>query len=438
MQETAIQAGPPAAIITPAPTPQPRKNEESLVRKLLKPIASLRLTVWLFALSILLIFFGTLAQVDAGIWTVVNHYFRSWGLIWVPFQIFVPRDVPVGGGFPYPGGWLLGGLLLVNLIAAHAVRFRISWKRSGILLIHSGLIVMMLGELFTGLWAVESRMTLGTNESANFIENSRANELAIIDRSDPKKEKVVVIPDAMLRDQKLIQGAELPFDIAVDEFYINSALVGVRPEDRNAPDVLPASNLLYYKVVHRSEETGVDQNAREDIPVARVTFRKKGSDEKIAALTLSSWFYPNTIQRLFRFPDQQVTVDGKSYVVELRPQRIYKPYTIQLLEFTHERYPGTDTPKNFQSRIRLIDPERKEDREVKIYMNNPLRHGGETFYQSGFLEGDQGTVLQVVRNPGLLIPGWLLPYISCAMVVIGLLIHFGVMLVNFLQKRLAV
>ena len=42
---------------------------------------------------------------------------------------------------------------------------------------------------------------------------------------------------------------------------------------------------------------------------------------------------------------------------------------LQLLEFTHERYPGTDTPKNFQSRIRLTDPERGEDREVKIYMN---------------------------------------------------------------------
>lgn len=437
MQETAIQAGPPASVISPELKPQPRRREEPLWFKVIKPLASLRLTVWLFALSILLVFFGTLAQVDAGIWTVVNHYFRSWGLIWVPFQIFVPRDVPVGGGFPFPGGWLLGGLLLFNLLAAHAVRFRINLKRSGILLIHSGLIVMMLGELFTGLWAVESRMTLAINETGNYIENTRANELAIVDRSDPTKEKTVVVPDALLRDRKRIESAELPFDIKVDEFYVNSALVPVPPEGRNGADVMPASDLHYYKVVHRSEETGVDSNARDDIPVARVTFTKKGADQKIASLTLSPWFYANTLSRQLRFAEQQVTVDGKTYVLEFRPQRIYKSYSIKLLEFTHERYPGTDTPKNFQSRIRLIDPERREDREVKIYMNNPLRYEGETFYQSSFLPGDNGTVLAVVRNPGLLIPGWLLPYISCAMVVIGLLIHFGVVLVNFLQKRLA-
>ena len=34
-------------------------------------------------------------------------------------------------------------------------------------------------------------------------------------------------------------------------------------------------------------------------------------------------------------------------------------------------------------------------------MNNPLRYNGETFYQSSYLPGDGGTILQVVRNPGL-------------------------------------
>ncbi len=37
---------------------------------------SLKLTVVLLALSMVLIFAGTLAQVDQGIWTVVDQYFR--------------------------------------------------------------------------------------------------------------------------------------------------------------------------------------------------------------------------------------------------------------------------------------------------------------------------------------------------------------------------
>jgi hypothetical protein len=55
-------------------------------------------------------------------------------------------------------------------------------------------------------------------------------------------------------------------------------------------------------------------------------------------------------------------VDDKSYEVWLRFSRIYKPYTIHLIKFTHEKYIGTETPKNFASEIRLLDPTRKEDR----------------------------------------------------------------------------
>ena len=39
-------------------------------------------------LSFVLIFFGTLAQIDSGIWTVVNEYFRS-AMVWIPLQLLV-------------------------------------------------------------------------------------------------------------------------------------------------------------------------------------------------------------------------------------------------------------------------------------------------------------------------------------------------------------
>ena len=116
---------------------------------LIAPIASLRLTVFLFVLAFILVFTGTLAQVHVGIWTVVNTYFRSL-IVWMPLQIFFPESVQVGGGFYFPGGWLIGGALLTTLLAAHLVRFKLSWKRSGILLTHAGLVVMMLSAFITG------------------------------------------------------------------------------------------------------------------------------------------------------------------------------------------------------------------------------------------------------------------------------------------------
>src|SRR5438034_3901962 len=56
-------------------------------RRALKAIASLQLTVVLFACAVGLVFFGTVAQMDNGIWTVVDQYFWSWG-VWVPFELF--------------------------------------------------------------------------------------------------------------------------------------------------------------------------------------------------------------------------------------------------------------------------------------------------------------------------------------------------------------
>ena len=86
-------------------------------------------------------------------------------------------------------------------------------------------------------------------------------------------------------------------------------------------------------------------------------------------------------------------------------------------------------PKNFSSLIRLTDPKRNVDREVLIWMNHPLRYAGETFYQASFKPGDQTSVLEVVRNPG-----WLIPYISCTLVGLGLLVHFGMHLMTFLGR----
>jgi len=63
-------------------------------------------------------------------------------------------------------------------------------------------------------------------------------------------------------------------------------------------------------------------------------------------------------------------------------------------------------------------------------MNQPLRYDGKAFYQASFGKGDTLSILQVVENPG-----WLLPYISCVLVTLGLLIHFGITLRRFLKRR---
>ncbi len=99
------------------------------LRLLVAPLASLRLTVTLLSLSIVLVLAGTLAQVDHDLLFVLKNYFRTW-IAWIELQIFFPRTWGIDPKlvFPFPGGKLLGLALAVNLVAAHSVRFTIASK----------------------------------------------------------------------------------------------------------------------------------------------------------------------------------------------------------------------------------------------------------------------------------------------------------------------
>ena len=166
-----------------------------MLRKIVDLITSLKLTIICLAAAMVLIFAGTIAQVHLGIHEAQERYFQSL-FVWWP---------PEGRGFKFPifpGGHLIGAVLLINLIAAHAKRFRWAWRKLGIHLTHAGLIVMLAGGLFTDLFAVESHMRLTNGETKNYSENGRSDELVVIDTTDPEFDQVTAIPEALLRSKR--------------------------------------------------------------------------------------------------------------------------------------------------------------------------------------------------------------------------------------------
>ena len=79
-----------------------------------KFIASLKFTVVLFALAIILILAGTLAQVSMDLSAVLKQYFRCW-IAHIELQVFFPpsffsRQPEVPGVLWFPGGKLIGSL----------------------------------------------------------------------------------------------------------------------------------------------------------------------------------------------------------------------------------------------------------------------------------------------------------------------------------------
>jgi hypothetical protein len=433
MSDTSVTTAPAPAPVTVSPPAASTSKPAPVARRwtvhgVLKALASLQLTVVLFTLSLLLVFFGTLAQIDAGMWTVVNDYFRS-AFVWIPFQLLIkfgvvflglPRTWHVPGAFPFPGGWLLGTALLLNLVAAHAVRFKLSGRRAGILLIHSGLIVMMLGELVTGLFAIEGNMVIDEGKSANFVIENRKTELAVVSsvEEDGKVvDRVTVVPAGLLRKAgATVSHDDLPFDIEVVKYMVNSDLAdAAKGEDNLATAGFGKETLA----VEKPEEAGTSTKQKVETPAAYLKLTAKDGKEL------------GTYLMAVGLKTQPIEVAGKTYRLSLRPKRTYKPYSLELIKFSFDRYPGTNKPQNYSSEVRLHDEERGEDREVLIKMNDPLRHRGETFYQVSFdEETEKTTVLQVVRNPG-----WLMPYFSCAIVSVGMIVHFGIHLLGFLRRR---
>jgi len=392
------------------------------IKKILAPVASLRLTVVLFALAMVLILVGTVAQKDMGNWAVVNEYFRSLWL-WMPIGLGGVR-------VPFVGGYTIGGLMIVNLLAAHAVRFKLTWKRAGIILTHAGLILLILGEVLTGLFAVEWQIQLDEGKSANFAVDIREVELAVVDPSPADHDNVVVVPQSMLEDRAPglpISDPQLPFEVQVLRWMPNSAVTGLGMAEPSLRENNPATDGLGKMViaVPQPRASGVEAG-RVDFPAAYIRLSRAGRD-------LGTWLVTQNLERLGSETRQPVRVGDKTYLIELRFRRDYKPYTITLIDFKHDKFVGTETPKNFSSEIRLVDPTVNEDRTVLIYMNHPLRHRplnsrGETFYQSGYV-GETTTILQVVRNPS-----WLMPYIACSLVALGLIVHFGAMLWKFVGR----
>ena len=532
-------------------------------RSILKPLASLKLTVALFAASIFLVFAGTLVQTRMDVWHVMDLYFRNW-FAWVEFKIFFPPawvesviakewqsfllDLP--GGFYFPGGFLIGSLMALNLIAAHLVRFtiqakgarlwiglsvigvgclttymviaggssadgiqgvpvfswntlwwmvklglacssvagaylvnnlddsrklerrlllissiligalvawllwegdrvtlgdssmRILWqliqatlsgivllvgcvmvfkKRAGVVLLHAGIGLMMLSELLVTMSAKESQMFIREGGSTSLSVDARNPELTFIDISKPDEDRVTLIPDELLGTGKVISHPDLPCDLEVVKYYKNAKQRMLQPNEEN---LATAGRGLREGIKELTIANGVSADSKFDKPAAYVKLLSKQDGSSLGTYLLAARDPENS---------EEITIDGKPYHVLLRFEHVYRDYKIKLNEFKVENYPGTDIPKNYQSDVEVKDPTVEGVRKARVWMNNPLRYRGLTYYQSGVgpvdREGRKSTILQVVGNHG-----WMIPYVSCMIVAVGLFYHFGLVLIRFLKR----
>jgi hypothetical protein len=370
-------------------------------------LTSLKLTIVCLSALMVLVVACTLAQVNLGTFAAVDKYMRAWLVWW---------DVPGAGlSIPtFPGGALVGLVLMANLVAAQGKRLELSWRKAGLWIIHAGLILLFVGEFVTGVFQEETQLAIEEGSTVDFVEAPRELELALVDTTDPAHDDVYSIPQRMLARGGTIEIPGTPLSIRVRGWFANTELTVRQPSDPATP-------------VTAGVGTGVSVWERPPVSKDDEMNRSAAFVEPVAGgRSYGVWLVSNALGA-----PQGFVHEGRSWQLALRNRREYLPYALTLKDFRHDVYPGTNIPKNFSSLVRLVNPARGEDRDVLIYMNQPLRYDGKAFYQSSFGKNDTLSILQVVQNPG-----WLLPYIATALVTIGLLVHFAITLRRSLRRRL--
>jgi hypothetical protein len=163
-----------------------------------------------------LVFASTLAQVDPRhLRGAAGIGYRTWIAIW---------RMSAASSAHAPAATFIGSLLLANLVAAHIYRLKFEWRKAGIQLTHAGIIVLLIGELLTGILA--GRFPDGDQRGRNpqllrepsATTNSPSSTPAIRSSTTSSRSPT---PLARL---DTVQHPRMPFRVVTKAYYPNSAL----------------------------------------------------------------------------------------------------------------------------------------------------------------------------------------------------------------------
>lgn len=375
-----------------------------MFRQILLFVSGVKFILFCMLLMMILVVLGTVAQVDIGSFAAQQEYFNSF---WVYTRTSLGISVPV-----FPGGLTTALLWFMSLTATLFVRARYDRRHIGIVIAHAGVLILLLGQIFTQILSEETRMVLQEGQTVNYSMSSREVELAVISDAGEGRENVVSIPWEALSGKDEIRTPLLPFVLRIKKAYPNSRLVHAKAGARDVFATQGAGTETAVKEARPSRSDEVSDTASAVVEMVD------------GGKSLGIWLFSTGLEQ-----PQTVQAQGQAYQIVMRPLRQTFPFSLTLADFSHDVYPGTDIPKNFSSLVRLNDPSKNENREVLIYMNHPLRYGGYAFYQASYGKDDTLSVLQVVRNPA-----WLTPYVSCTIILIGLAVQFTSHLLQFVRK----
>jgi len=376
------------------------------MQKLYRLFASYGLACVLLLCLFALTLFGTLYQVDHGLYAAKQRFFNSW---------FLHTD----SGVPYfPGGVLVMSLLTINLIVGGLMRIKWRLRNAGVLIIHLGIIFMLISGLVKFVNSEEGHLTLYEGQQSDQFISYHLYEVSIWEISQASQVPQWIITDELLSDldqgkKRSFHAKDLPFTLVLSDFLINCKALPKGPNCQAEGEVIDGYGFL-------------------KLPP------EKENEMNVAGLHAEVIDASGQSQKALLWARQQapwaVEVDGRRFAIELAHTAYPMPYTIRLDKFTKADHPGTMMAKAYKSQVTRIHG--SDQKPILIQMNEPLREGGLVLFQASYgpsTPGYQGpffSVFSVVRNPS---DKW--PEYSLWVITFGLVLAFGRNLLNFIRRQ---
>lgn len=361
--------------------------------RLIKLFSNVKITVVCLFLLFILTFWGTVAQVNHGLYAAQERFFGS--LFFLVFNII-----------PFPGAQLVLWVLGINLLCVTITRFihYFKWKYAGILVIHFGLILYLVSAFVIFHVAVESNVHLkekeGTNISASYFEW----ELACW-RQEGEKRKVHAFDMAGVKPGGSYTISNGDIKIAVKQFYPNAHAYSLNSKEDVAALPRNASGIALLEPQEISLER--EKNVAGGIYEVHLP-----GEQSFDVLLYGADPKPVPIR-----------VGQTDYFLVLQHKKYPLPLTIELVDFRAQFHPGTETAKSYESTVKITHG--GASREVVISMNNPLTYRDYTFFQASYATdsfGNEYSTFAVVKNMGRF-----MPYVSSLITFAGLALHFLMM-----------
>ena len=322
-------------------------------------------------------------------------------------------------------------VLLVGLVMVFGAR-------GGNVLIHIAVGLLMFGQFAFGDRQIEERMNLVEGQTSTMACRTDEVELAVVVADEAgETEAVTAISGRLLAARaggEPITLEELPFSIDVVDYFPNSLVTRVGPVAENLATTGFGTGWI---AMRRPPEGGA--SSRSNITSAYVRLKRREDGTDLGTYLVSQFL--NDRSQLFMAGEgdvcDQIEVDGEPWRLQMRFRREYKPYSVTLDDVRRIDYSASETPRDYSSFVTFTDPATGAEQPGRIWMNNPVRYRGETFYQSQYSQVQlpdgqvsEMTGLQVVENAG-----WLIPYVACVLAFWGMLAHFGGTFVRFADRH---